>query len=341
MEIADIGRRGFAAILAGTAIAAALVTTAAADTTRVRMHTYYGTEIDPIAEKFRERVKEESGGTLVIQYFRGGELVPTDQLLDGVSKGTVDIIHGTGAYWSGQVDIGNIDIGLPGAWTSLEEARDVFEDPEVSELVVKAYEEAGAIFLGKGYGHDYDLVTTEPVSSLDDLKDRRIRATSAIAKVLDEFDIPTVFLPGHELYIALSTGVLDGAIYGGPVEYEHLKINEVAKHYTYMNLLMPGWTDTYLANPRKWNSLSDEHKDILQSALDQFAQDILDWLAENNQVVAEKGDVFEFATLPEEDSKALARAAVETVWKEEAARSERNARFIEILTRKAEEQGRL
>lgn len=329
------------AIAAMTVASLGVASVAVADTTRLRMQTYYGTEIDHLAKKLRDTVKDKSDGDLRIQFFRGGELVSTDQMLDAVKSGTLDLVQGTGGYWSGQVDIGNIDIGLPGSWTSLEEAKSIFENDEVKQLMTEAYDEAGVHFLQKGYGHDYDLLTKEPVNSLEDLKSRKIRATSAVAKVLEQFGIPTVFLPAQELYIGLSTGVIDGAIYGGPVEYEQLKLNETAKHYTYLNMLMPGWTDTYLINKNTWAGMSDEHKQILSEALEQYAQDVYDWLAENNKAVADKGNVFEFSTLPEEDSKALTQAAKEAVWSQEAARSDRAAKFIAIIEENAKAQGRL
>ncbi len=338
MTFSTLTRRAAFGAIAGAAALATVATSASAETVRLRFHTFYGTEIDPIADKFKDAVKEASGGSLRIQYFRGGELVASDQFADAVSKGTLDIVHGHGGYWSGQVDIGNIEAGLPGAWTSVEEAKAIFESEEVSTLLNEAYAEAGTVFLGKGYGHNYDLLTKEPVTSLDDLKTRKIRATSNVAKVLDHFGIPTVYLPAQELYIGMSTGVIDGAIYGGPVEYEQLKLHETATHYTFMNMLMPGWTETFLANPETWEKLSDEHKAILNDAIAQFAQDIHNWLAEGNEGVAE--GTFEYATLPEVDSKELTVAA-QGVWQEEAARSDRNKALVEALVANAKAQGRL
>lgn len=333
-------RRVAMAALTGAIAFGAMATAANADTTRLRFHTFYGTEIDPIIKKFRDTVKEASGGDLRMTVFHGGELVASDQLLDAAKKGSIDIAHGHGGYWSGQVDIGNIEAGLPGGWTSLDEAKAFFDSEPVDALLNAAYEEAGVVYLGKGYGHDYDLLTKEPVTSLEDLKTRKIRATSNVAKVLEYFDIPTVYLPAGELYIGMSTGVIDGAIYGGPIEYEQLKLNETATHYTRLNMLMPGWTETFLANPEKWNALSDEHKKIVQDATAQFAQDINDWLAEGNQSVVDKGDVFEFSVLPDADSKQLTIAAQE-VWQGEAERSERNTKLIELLIENAKAQGRL
>ncbi|XKE45190.1 TRAP transporter substrate-binding protein [Halomonas organivorans] len=321
---------------------AALVASSAtlADTTRIRFHTFYGTEMDEIAEKMQDRVREASDGELRIHYFRGGELVDSDQFVDAVSRGSIDVAYGVGSYWPGQVDLGNIEAGLPGAWTSTEEARAIFEEQGLDELLEQAYAEKGVVLLGHGYGSNYDLLTKEPVSSLEDLQSMKIRATGQMARVLQAFDIPTVYLPAQELYVGLSTGVIDGAIYGGPVEYEQLKLNEAAEHYTFLNMLNPGWTETAIVNQSTWEGLSEAHQQILREAVEQYASDIHAWLEEGNQRIIEEGEMFQFASLPAEDSRRLTEAA-QAVWQEEAEKSERNARAIEILVENAKEQGRL
>ncbi|MBK5932859.1 TRAP-type mannitol/chloroaromatic compound transport system substrate-binding protein [Rhodovulum imhoffii] len=324
----------------GIAASIGLASVAAAETVRLRFHTFYGTEMDEFAKKMRDTVKEASGGDLRIQYFRGGELVASDQFVDAVSKGTIDIAYGVGSYWGGQLDLGNIEAGLPGAWTTAEEARALFEDKGLDTLLAEAYAGKGVKLIGRGYGSNYDLLTKEPVNSLEDLKSMKIRATGQMAKVLEAFDIPTVYLPAQELYIGLSTGVIDGAIYGGPVEYEQLKLHEAATHYTFLNLLNPGWIETVIINPDVWEGLSETHRQILRDAIDQYAADIHNWLEEGNQKIVQDGDIFEFSTLPAEDSARLTEAA-QSVWQEEAAKSERNARAVEILAENARAEGRL
>ncbi|AYF34644.1 MAG TPA: ABC transporter substrate-binding protein [Halomonas sp.] len=325
-----------------TSIAASIMASQAlyADTVRLRMHTFYGTEVDQIAADLRERVSEASDGTINIQFFRGGELVSSDQFVEAVARGSIDIGHGVGSYWPGTVGIGTIEGGLPGAWVSAEEAHDIFANQGLDELIAEAYEEQGVKLIGRGFGSDYGLVTREPVSSLEDLSSMRIRATSSIATVLEKFDIPTAFIPGEELYVALSTGVIDGAIYGGPVEYEQLRINEVAGYYTDINLLNPGWTENAFINPRTWERMSEEQQQILVDELAQYLEDVHNWLEEGNQRIIDEGELFEFATLPAEDSKRLAEASL-PIWEEEAARSERNAQAVEILINNAKAQGRL
>lgn len=311
-----------------------------ADNIRLRMHTFYGTEVDNISADLRDRVSEASDGSIRIQFFRGGELVNSDQFVDAVARGTIDIAHGVGSYWPGRVGIGTIEAGLPGAWLTADEARDVFENQGLDDLIAEAYAEQGVKLIGRGYGSDYGLITSQPVTSLDDLQSMRIRATSSIATVLERFDIPTVFLPGEELYVGLSTGVIDGAIYGGPVEYEQLKLNEVANYYTDIQLLNPGWIETALINPNTWERMTAEQQEILTAELNQYLDDIHDWLEEGNQRLIDEGELFEFATLSDDDANRLAEASL-PIWQEEAAKSERNAQAIEILIQNATTQGRL
>lgn len=313
-------------------------TAAQADTVRLRFHTYYGTEMDEVGKKMRDTIKEKSNGSMRMQYFRGGELVQSDQFVDATARGTIDVAYGVGSYWPGQVDVSNIEAGLPGAWTSADEAREVFE--ELNPILEEAYAEKGVTLIGRGFGSNYDLLTKEPISSLEDLKGAKIRATGQMAKVLNNFDVKTVFLPAEELYVGLSTGVIDGVLYGGPVEYEQLKFDEVAKYYTYLNFLNPGWTDTIIVNTKVWDGMTAEQQRILQDAVQQYANEIHAWLEEGNAKSAKESKTLVFDSLPEADSAALSKAAQE-VWQEEAAKSERAAKAVDILTRNAKKQGRL
>ncbi|MFA5522041.1 MAG: TRAP transporter substrate-binding protein DctP [Castellaniella sp.] len=325
--------------LTAAALCMGLVGAAAhADTVRLRFQTYYGTEMDKLGKEMRDTIREKSNGEMRMQYFRGGELAQADQMVDATARGTIDVAYGVGSYWPGQVDVANVEAGLPGAWTSAAEAGEVFK--QFNPILEKAYAEKGVTLIGRGFGSNYDLLTKKPVQSLEDLKGSKIRATGQMAKVLEGFDIKTVFLPAEELYVALSTGIIDGVLYGGPVEYEQLKFDEVAKYYTYLNFLNPGWTDTIIVNTKVWEGMTEAQRTILRDAAQTYANGIHAWLEEGNAKTAKDSKRMEFATLPEADSKALAQAA-QQVWQDEAKKSDRVARMVDILTENAKKQGRL
>ncbi|MDO6563351.1 TRAP transporter substrate-binding protein DctP [Amphritea sp. 1_MG-2023] len=311
----------------------------AGDNVRLRMQTLYGTETDDLYKAFTNDVKAVSNKSVRIQRFRGSELVPNDQMLDAVSKGTLDMCQGYAGYWAGQLDIGKIESGIPGAWASYDEAIYLHQAKGLTALLEEAYADKGVKYLGPVFGGPYDLLTTKPVNSLEDLKKLKIRATATVAGILEKFDIPTVYLPSQELYVALSTGAIDGVIYGGSLEYKALKLHESAKYYTYLNMINPGYADGMLINLKKWESLSADQQKAIELATAKHAVNMHAWNVNGCLDVNAEG-IFEFSSLPEADSKALTTAAMD-VWKEEATKSPRNAKAIDAITATAKATGRI
>lgn len=324
--------------MAAAPLALSSATAQAGDKVRLRMQSLYGTETDALFKAFANDVKTVSNKSVRVQTFRGSELVPNDQMMDAVSKGTLDMCQGYAGYWAGQLDIAKIESGIPGAWTSYDEAMYLHQKKGLTALLEEAYEEKGIKYLGPVFGGPYDLLTTKPVNSLEDLKNMKIRATATVAGVLEKFGIPTVYLPSQELYVALSTGAIDGVIYGGSLEYKALKLHETAKYYTHLNMINPGYADGVLINKAKWDSLSADQQKALELATAKHATNMHAWNVNGCLDVNSEG-IFEFASLPAEDSNALT-AAAQDVWAEEAAKSPRNAKAIEALTATAKATGR-
>ncbi|WP_432470319.1 TRAP transporter substrate-binding protein DctP [Amphritea sp. HPY] len=335
-------RRNILKAAAAGVAAAPLAMTAsnsqAASTVRLRMQTYWGTESDDIHNAFVDDIKVSSDKSLRVKRFRGSELVPNADMLQAVSKGTIDMCQGYAGYWPGQLDIASIEAGLPGAWTDYDEAQYICETKGLNDLVREAYAEKGVHYLGPIMGGPFDLLTTKPVNSLDDLKNMKIRATPSVAKVLEKFDIPTVYLPGGELYLGLSTGTIDGVIYAGTNEYKAMKLYESAKYYTFLGMVNPGYADDMLINKAKWDSLSDGHKRIIEMAYAKHARKMHTWMVSGSIEAGTEG-LFEFNTLPESDQQRL-REAAKVIWDEEAAKSPRNAKAIQILADAAKATGR-
>lgn len=321
---------------AGAALSASAAT---ADTFRLRMQTYWGTEADKPFDLFTENVKAASDGTVRLQRFVGSALVPDVDMLKAVSAGTLDMCQSASAYWPGELDVASIEFGLPGAWTSIDEARYIYSQQGLGALIREAYAEQNVHYLCPVFTGAYDLLTKEPVKSLEDLKRMKIRAAPTMAKILEKLGIPTVFLPASELYIGLSSGTIDGVIYGGLNEYKSLKLHEVAKHYTVLNLVEPGSVDNLLINLDRWKAMTETQQKILELACMSHAEEFRRWIiAGVNDAISER--IFEIDTLPAEDTAAFVEVA-QMVWEEEAAKSERNSRAVDILRETAAAMGRI
>ncbi|KLN60565.1 hypothetical protein WH96_11320 [Kiloniella spongiae] len=306
---------------------------------RWKMQRYTGTESQKIFRNFAKDVKEASNGRLRITTFGGGELVPNDQLLKATGSGVLQMSYGYGAYWSGSVDLARIESGLPLAWTTLDEAKDLWFNKGMNNLLVEAYGEHGVRYMSPSFGGDYDLLSKEPIESLDHMKKIKIRATSNVAVILEKFDVPTVYLPPEEFYTSMSTNSISGIIYGSAYDYEQLKLQETAKHYTKLSLLTPGFVDNILVNQEAWDELPKDLQEILDTSVKKLAEDHHNWLIDGAKKTL-SDNVFEVHTLQTSDVTKLTDAA-QDLWNEEAKRSVRNEAAINMIKDLAGSNGRL
>ncbi|MBS9778512.1 MAG: TRAP transporter substrate-binding protein DctP [Gammaproteobacteria bacterium] len=328
-----MNRRNFvkAAVTGAAATSLAVPAIASADEkkkVRLKMQTYWGKEADAQFKEFTDNVKIASDGAIRIKRYPGSAIVPDAEMLEAVSKGTLDMCESYGGYWPGKMDTALVESGMPGAWVDYDQATYLF-NAGLTEAISEAYAEKNIKYLGAVMGGAFDLLTNKPVKSLEDLKKMKIRATPNMAKILQKFDIPTVFLPGSELYIALQTGKIDGAIYGGPMEYVGMKLYETAKYYTKLNVLNPGYTDCVLMNMEKWNALSEADQKIMELAYTTHAENMHGFLmsASFDSAYTSK---FEFSELPAAESKQL-RDAAKVLWDEEAKKSPRVQKAVELI----------
>lgn len=329
-----VNRRHFvkAAVAGAAATTVAAPSLALADSkkkkVRLRMQSWWGKEVDDQFNAFTDNIEVATDGNVSVKRYLGGAIVPDAEMMDAVSKGTLDMCEVYAGYYPGKMDMAMLESGMPGAWSNYEEATYLFNNG-IKDLVAEAYAEVNIKYLGHICGGPFDLLTKDPVKSLEDLKEMKIRATPNMAKVLEQFGIPTVFIPGSELYVALSTGVIDGLIYGGPLEYVGLKLFEVAKYYTKLNVLHPGFMDAMLINMDKWNALSEADQKVMELATATHAENLYAYLM-SSMYDPEYTSKFEFSELPAEESKKM-RQVAKTLWEEEAKKSDRVKKAVAIL----------
>lgn len=328
-----------AGVVASSVLISNLAVAADDKTYRWRMQRYTGTESQQLFREFAKDVRKASNGRLRISTFGGGELVPNDQLLKATGSGVIQMAYGYGAYWGGKVDLARIESGLPLSWTSLAEAKELWFERGLNDLLVDAYAEHGVRYMSPSFGGSYDLLSKTPVTSLEDMKKLKIRATSNLAGVLGKFDVPTVYLPPEELYTSMSTNSISGVIYGSAFDYSQLKLQETAKHYTKLSLLTPGYVDNILVNQKAWEKLPTDLQEILTEQVAKLTEKHHQWLVSG----AEKtlaDNVFQVHELRSEDVAKMTKAA-QDLWSEEAAASARNAKAIEMIKSMAVSSGRL
>jgi len=286
---------------------------------------------------FAEKVKTNTGGRIVIDVFPSGAIVPTAQMAQAVGMGTLDMAFSYGGYHAGSLDIANIECGLPMAWGNIDEATRFHQVYGFADIAREAYAGIGVYWITPVMEVPFLTLTKKPVRTLADLKPMKIRATVTVASILKPFGIATVYMPGEEFYTSLSTGVIDGVIYGSEAAYYGLKLQEVAPYITDMKILNP-MTSAIIINKKVWDGMPADLKGIL----DETTKSVygLSYFSYRAQGDAAAKKYFKREQFDPADTAKLTGAA-QQVWENEAKKSPRAAKGIEMLKALANDSGRL
>jgi TRAP-type C4-dicarboxylate transport system substrate-binding protein len=242
-----------------------------------------------------------------------------------------------GGYHAGLIDIANIECGLPMSWANTAEAALFHLTYGFQDLAREAYAEKGVYWITPVFEVPFLLISKKPVRTLADLKGMKIRATAPVAAVLNQFDIPTVYLPSQEFYTSMATGVIDGIIYGSWYAYAGLKLQEQAKYVTDMKILYP-MTSAIIVNKKVWEGLPADLRGTIGATAEAFYRIHYFTTRAKDDVEARKQ--FETFILPPDDVAKLTNAALKE-WDKEAQKSPRAKKAIELLKSLARDSGRL
>ncbi len=304
----------------------------------LKLQSYYGTNMLNAEKEFAALVEKKSKGTVRIEVYSGGELVPSSQILNAVKTGTIDMGRGMGHHFT-ESKIGSIESGLPMSWTSADEAEAIYEKYGLRKVIAEEYAGLGVKYLGPVWAAPYHFLGKRPINSVGTMRSMKIRAVGASAKMLKKLNINPVNVPVEDIYLSLTTGQIDGVLYGSAFEYKETKFYEGARFFNNSPILDP-IVDTLVINPKSWDALSKEQQTILQDAADELRWSYYRWITGQDQETLKALFKNTTTNFSEKDMGEMTRAAL-SVWNEEAAKSPRNKTAIEIIKKAAKEAGRL
>jgi TRAP-type mannitol/chloroaromatic compound transport system substrate-binding protein len=113
------------------------------------------------------------------------------------------------------------------------------------------------------------------IKSPQDLKGLKMRFFGLGAKVMAKLGVSTQLLAPGDIFQALQLGTIDATEFSLPVMDQKLGFHQVAKYYYF-----PGWHQqaTFLEfyiNQKKWASLSDQHKAMVEAACGELTRDVI------------------------------------------------------------------
>ncbi|HET9862856.1 MAG TPA: TRAP transporter substrate-binding protein DctP [Steroidobacteraceae bacterium] len=210
-------------------------------------------------------VERRSGGRLRIQPYWSGSVLSSEHSMTEIRHGVVDVGLITPIYSRGGAHLIHVQAAFYAGLKTIPQQVALYRcmqdvDPQFGR------ELHGLRVLAVQGGNLPGIVTRHrAVHTLDDLQGLRLRAPAELLDVLRRFGADPVEMPMGEVYSALAKGVLDGVV--APADtLRSLHFAEVA-HYFYTISVPRGAYAARAIGLRRWQSLSDEQRAILEESV--------------------------------------------------------------------------
>ena len=260
---------GAAGIAGAAALAAPAVVRAQAPKVAWRCPGSYPKSVDTLwgtQELIARRVAELTDGAFQIQNFGPGEIVPGLQILDGVSRGTVECGFTASLFYFGKDPSLAISAGLP-MGLNVRYAWSWLHHNGGRELLREVFADQGVYAIPAGNtGAQMGGWFRKEIKTVADLNGVKFRIAGLGGMVLQRLNVvPQQISPG-DIYPALERGTIDAAEYVGPYDDEKLGFYKIAPYYYY-----PGWQEysssiDLLVSLKAWEALPASYKAVLEVA---------------------------------------------------------------------------
>lgn len=282
-------------------------------------------------ERFAERVKAASGGSLIIKVYPKETLVPALAVFDAASSGEIDAFHSGPYYWKGKNSAFALFSGTPFGLTS-EEISSWMLFGNGMDMWREMYARHNLYpMLGGNTNVQMGGWFRKPIRSLADIKGLKMRIPGIGGEVLSRLGANPVLLAAGEIYPALERGMIDATEWVGPALDMQMGFYKVAKYY-YSGWHEPGSVLELTFNKQVWESLSSEHQAILQIASDEMnARMALEFHAKNIDALGELKKLgVQIGAFPDDVNHAAKKALAEYLESESKANPDFNRVYTDM-----------
>jgi TRAP-type transport system periplasmic protein len=278
-------------------------------------------------ELVEQMVAKKYPGELKIQYIGGPEAVKTQDQVQALQRGMVDMVFTTNAYYVSvlpEVDALKLSVFTPaeerakGAWAYINQL----------------HEKIGLYYLARlGLGTQFHLYLEKPIKTAD-LKGLNIRVSPMYLQVIKGLGGNPVVIPPTEVYSALERNVVDGYC------WPSVGIRDWGWDKQTKYIVDPGFyqvPNPLVANLNTWNKLPRKLQDLLTEAAIEAEKRVValfDDLAKQERPILLKEGI-QVIDLPPAEKEKFLKVAYEEGWKDLLGKSPvEGAKLKELLTKK-------
>lgn len=245
---------------------------------RWRLASSFPKSLDTIfgsAEMLSKTVKALSGGKFEISVHPAGELMPAFGVVDALQADNIDMAQSAAYYFTGKDPIFAFSCAVPFGLTARQSAA--WKKYGNGAKLMDAFFEKYNFFTASGgnTGTQMGGWYRKEIKTVEDLKGLKMRMGGGVfGEAMAKLGVVAQNMPAGDIYQALEKGTLDAAEFVGPYDDAKLGFSKVAPFYYY-----PGWWEggadlEFFVNNKKFATLSDENKAILNAAMTVAAADM-------------------------------------------------------------------
>jgi TRAP-type mannitol/chloroaromatic compound transport system substrate-binding protein len=233
------------------------------------------------AVDFAKKVNDMSGGRLKIEVLPAGAVVKAFELLDAVSKGTLDGGHGVVAYWYGK----NSAVALWGsgpafgmdpnmvlAWHNYGGGKQMLD-----EIYKSLNLDVQSFIYGPMPTQPFGWFK-KPITKVADIKGMKFRTVGLAVDMYKDMGLAVNPLPGGEIVPAMDRGLLDGAEFNNASSDRLLGFPDVTKHCMLQSFHQCSEQFEILFNKKRYDALPADMKSIIDYAVQAASAD-MSWKA--------------------------------------------------------------
>ncbi len=285
----------------------------------------------PLKDYFDQNLNKMTNGRLQITLHPAGAMVPSKDIFGACRKGTIEGATAAPIYWMSIIPLAAVAANCPMTFRDAKEGLYFHFKLGFEDMLKEAHAKHNLLYYTEKI-YPTAMIGKKPIRKIEDFKGYKIRSSGAIAEMLKDLGAAPSMIPGEELYLALQTGVIEGAHWGAAGGALTMKLCEVAKYYIQPDLAMAG-TDVIIINKDAFNALPKDLQAILDKALkERVYQRTEEYVGDERKALETmiKDYKVTVSTLPPEDQKKMMVAAMKE-WDKVAAKDADAAKAIGML----------
>ena len=255
--------------------------TAAADV-NLTFHTAFGEAgLNEGARVWMDMVEERTEGRVTFNRLFGGPLGKFTGQPTGIKARSFDVGDTSSVYNPGLYPMSTVAI-LPFISDNMDAHAKAMHDMQTSDAFTAEFDRLNQKFLFNSSWIWIQTMSHEPLTTMEDLADKKIRAHGGSAEALTAAGITSYAIPFGELPAAAEKKVVDVVTMGGPSGMVDFGFGDIFSHWN-DNLIWNWFPMTMVMNKKAWNDIPAEDQAIIEEINAEMVQVVLDlvWAQEN------------------------------------------------------------